>query len=1088
MFQGNWDNFYIGILHNRDNFEIETCKTINLDCSNLDCSLHKQECLRNIIRELCVIRISGHSLNEDRWITKGRKMQNEKIYLERIKRFINEIYEKRYFNHTPLEAEYIVDKINPIPYQKVIKRKFKPIKIDEKWGEDWSCGWFKFKGDIPSKFKGLEVAALIDIQGEACVFKDGVPYVGLTNKIHWNLFSGKNFVPLYNNAEGREKVELLLEAGANGLFGKSDQDYKLKQAELVCVNRKIYDLDIDLRVLNSLLESLEEKSPHRKKIISGINEVVNIWQDGKGIDKCLLITKKLLSQPANASSLTVYSIGHAHLDCAWLWPLRETRRKAGRTFSTALKFMEEFPDYKFGASQPQLYQFVKEDYSELYQKIKQAVKDKKWECQGAMWVEPDMNLTSGESLVRQCFYGKKFYRDEFSVEVDNCWLPDVFGYSAALPQILKKCGVDFFMTQKISWNATNTFPHHTFYWEGIDGTRILTHFLPTNDYNLSNFPHQLIESEKRFAQSDVSDEFLNLYGIGDGGGGPSRFQIEMGIRQQNLEGTPKFKFSFAQDFFDKISQIPPEKLPVWVGELYLELHRGTYTTRALMKKFNRQLETKLHDVEFLSTLVENYPKAEIEQIWKDTLLNQFHDILPGSSIGWVYEDACRTSELNLRKLEKIQNEIISKLYGKTDKIDDNFIVYNTLCWDRKEIIQIPAPKGNYWVEGEYGAGTINTSDGNFIEYEVWIPAMGYTAIRLEPTNIPFPAGEPLLKATATFLENGLIKVEIADDGSISSIFDKEENREVLSGFANKLLLWEDKPINWESWDINHFYRETIPEQAKRASVQVEKLTDLQAVILQKFKIGNSKIEQKVSIRNNSKLVKIENKVDWKEAQKMLRASAKVNIFTNEATSEIQFGTIKRPTHSNTTWDDAKFEIPAQRFVDLSQSDYGIALINDCKYGHFIKDNFLDLNLLRSPKDLDEKSDIHKHEFTFCYYPHKGNLIASDTLEIAHKLNDPVIFHPIKNLPEKRSFGFYQIQGQNVKLETIKRAENGKGTILRLYEYAGSNSKIILNILKDWKSVIETDLLENNLQSIEGGFNSIELEFNPFEIKTYRIEF
>ena len=1014
-------------------------------------------------------------------------MQNEKIYLERIKRFIDEIYEKRYFNHTPLEAEFIHDKINPIPYKKAIKRKFKPIKIGEKWGEDWSCAWFKFKGKVPGNFKNLEVAALIDVQGEACVFKDGTPFIGLTNKIHWNLFSGKNFVPLFEKAKGGEKVELLIEAGANGLFGKTDQDYILKQADLICVNRKIYDLDIELRVLNSLLEALEEKSPRRKKIIYGLNELINNWQNGKGVEKCLQITKKLLSQPASASSLTAYSIGHAHLDCAWLWPLRETRRKAGRTFSTALKYMEEFPEYKFGASQPQLYRWVKEDYPELFRKIKKAVKDKKWECQGAMWVEPDMNLISGESLLRQCFYGKKFYQDEFDVDIDNLWLPDVFGYSAALPQILKKCGVRYFMTQKISWNAINTFPHHTFFWEGIDGTKILTHFLPTNDYNLSNFPKQLIDSEKRFAQSDVSNEFLNLYGIGDGGGGPSRFQIEMGIRQQNLEGTPKFKFSFARDFFEKISQIPEKKLPLWKGELYLELHRGTYTTRALMKKYNRQLETKLHDLEFLSTLVEDYPKEEIEQIWKDTLLNQFHDILPGSSIDWVYEDAYRTSAKNLKKLDKIQNEIIFKLHGKTDKNGDYFIVYNTLCWERNEIIQIPAPKGNYWVEGEFGTGTIYTSNGKFIEYEVGLPAMGYTAIRLEPTEISFPESEFLLKASKSLLENDLIKVRIEDDGTISSIFDKKEERKVLDGFANKLLLWEDKPVNWESWDINHFYRETIPEQAKRISVKVEKCTDLQAVILQKFKIGNSKIEQKISIRNNSKLIKIENKVDWKEERKMLRVSAKVNIFSNEATSEIQFGTIKRPTHFNTSWDAAKFEVPAQRFADLSQPDYGISLINDCKYGHFIKDNIIDLNLLRSPKDLDQNSDIHKHEFTFCYYPHKGNLIESDTLEVAHKLNNPIIFQPIKKLPKERSGGFYQIHGKNVKLETVKRAEVGNGIILRLYEYSGSNSKITLEIKNEWKLFTETDLLENNLKMIEGKFNSVELEFKPFEIRTFRIE-
>ena len=1013
-------------------------------------------------------------------------MQNEKIYLERIKQFKDELFEKRYFNKAPLIAEFIYDKITPIPFKKAVESNFKPIRIGGKWGDDWACGWFRFKGKVPQRFKGQEVAALIDVDGEACVFKDGSPYLGLTNKVHWNLFSGKNFIPISECASGGEKIDLLIETSANGLFGKSEHPHLLKQAEIVCVNRDAYKLHLDLCVLQSLIEALPEKSPRRKKIVYELNEIINLWNEGNGVTACLQITKHLLSQPANASSLTVYSIGHAHLDTAWLWHIRETRRKAGRTFSTALKYMEEFPEYKFGASQPQLYQFVKEDYPKLYKKIKQAVKDGKWECQGAMWVEPDMNLINGESLVRQCFFGKKFFREEFGFEIDNLWLPDVFGYSAALPQVLKKSGVNYFMTQKISWNATNVFPHHTFYWQGIDGTKILTHFLPTNDYNLSNFPKQLIESEQRYAQSDVSEEFLNLYGIGDGGGGPSRLQIEMGKRQQNLEGSPKFKFSFAGDFFDKISKIPQQKLPLWVGELYLELHRGTYTTRALMKKYNRQLETKLHDVEFLTTLTEEFPREKIDNIWKDTLLNQFHDILPGSSIGWVYKDAFKMSRQNLEKLDRIQNEIISCLHGKPDRTGVNFIVYNTLCWDRNEIIRIPAPKGKYWVEGILGFGSIHTSNGKYIEYEVEIPAMGYTAIKLEKTDIELPESKPLMQAAKSKLENDLIRIEIADNGIITSIYDKEEEREVLAGYANKLLLWEDKPINWESWDINHFYRKTTPQKAKLVESKIEKMTDLQAVLIQKFKIGNSTIEQKISIRNNSKLIKIENKVNWKEERKMLRCSAKVNVFAGESTSEIQFGTVKRPTHSNTSWDDAKFEVPAQKFADLSQPDYGIALINDCKYGHYIKGNIIDLNLLRSAKDLDENSDIHEHEFTFCYYPHQGSLIESDTLEAAHKLNDPVIFLPVTDIPKERSKGFYQIIGENVKLDTVKRADDNDGIILRFYEYAGMNSTIRFEITDKWKSFIETDLLENDRHEIEREFDYVVLDFKPFEIRTFRL--
>jgi len=610
-------------------------------------------------------------------------MQREKIYIERIKRFSERVKHRQYTCLADLKASFIYDKKVPIPYEKAVKAKYISIKKGEKWGDLWGCAWFRFTGKIPASAKGKEIGAIINVDGEACLWENGSPTLGLTNKIHWYLGSAKEFIPLYKKAKGGEEVKLLLEAGANNLFGAGDDQYKIKKMEIVSVNSNVIKLSYDLDVLISLFETLPEKTPRRNKIIYGLNEACNYWNDEKGIADCLNITAELLSKPANSSAVTAYSIGHAHLDLAWLWPVRETRRKGGRTFATALKLIEEYPDYKFGASQPQLYAWMKDDYPQLYKKVKKSIADGCWEVQGAMWVEPDMNLTGGESLVRQCLYGKKFYKEEFGKDVKDLWLPDVFGYSAALPQILKKCGIDFFMTQKISWNETNTFPHHTFMWEGIDGTRILTHFLPTNDYNLANLPAQMIASEKRYTQSDISDEFLNLYGIGDGGGGPSAHHIEMGLRQQNLEGVPKFKFSFAEEFHKKIDKIPKEKLPLWSGELYLELHRGTYTTQGLIKKHNRLLEQKLHNIEFLGSLVDDFKQSALDEIWKNTLLNQFHDILPGSSINWVYKDANSLSRKNLDKLDKLEEKLLSLLHGKRDKRTDKFVVYNNFKWDNE---------------------------------------------------------------------------------------------------------------------------------------------------------------------------------------------------------------------------------------------------------------------------------------------------------------------------------------------------------------------------------------------------------------------
>lgn len=1008
-------------------------------------------------------------------------MLREKIYIQRIKKFHEKLKQQRFSKIAPLQAEYIYKQENPIPFSDIEKFDFKPIKEGEKWGELWGSAWFRFKGKIPESAKGKKVAALININAEGCVWQNGSPVLGLTSKIHWYLGSAKEFVLISENAKGDESVDILLEAGANGLFGSGENDYRIKFMQLATVDEKKVKLSYDLDVLISLFENLEKDTARRNKLIYGLNQICNVWNAGKGIDQCLQISKNLLSKKANESAMTAFSIGHAHLDLAWLWPIRETRRKGGRTFSTALQLIEEYPEYKFGASQYQLYEWIKEDYPQLYERVKKAIKDKRWEVQGAMWVEPDMNLSGGESLVRQCLFGKRFAREEFGLEIKDLWLPDVFGYSAALPQILKKCEVDYFMTQKISWNETNTFPHHTFYWEGIDGTEILTHFLPTNNYNLSNTPKELIESEKRYAQNDVSDEFLNLFGVGDGGGGPSRHHIEMGLRQQNLEGVPKFKFSFANDFYKKIAQIPKETLPSWKGELYLELHRGTYTTQALMKKHNRMLEQKLHDVEFIGSLDNDFSQTELDRIWKDTLLNQFHDILPGSSINWVYKDANRISKENLEKLAQFQIELLENLHlPSSDK--KCLIAYNTQSWQRKEVISLDYESGNYLIKSADKEEIVTAIDGK-IDFKISVPSYGYSIIQIEKTDEQVEHKELLVNEFQ--MENNLISIKFAKSGVIISIFDKVENREVLQGKANEFLLWEDLPNNWGAWDINHYYLETEPEKSKREEVRIDRISNDSAILYQKLSIGKSTIEQKITMHKDSRLIAFENTVDWKEEHKMLRVDAKPAIHSEKATYEIQYGQLDRPTHANTSWDAAKFEVAAHRYADLSQPDYGFAVINNCKYGHRIAGNNVSLNLLRSPKDTDKEADLHTHEFKYAYYPHKYDLESSDTIQIAHEFNSPLITRFIAN-QEIKEKSFYRIIGKNVKLEVVKKAEDGKGKILRFYETCGSSQEITLECNNHLKKVQEVNMLERKISDLNFEQNKVIMEFNPFEIKTIKI--
>ena len=1019
-------------------------------------------------------------------------MQNKRIYKRRLEQFIERIYGMRYGDSMELNASYTYHKNTPIPYADALKASYKPIKVGAKWGELWGCSWFKFEGAVPEHFVGKEVLALIDVGGEGCVFVNGNPERGITYKAQRKGPHVKRRVPVGNPAKKGQTVSLLVEGGANGLFGDDDignsrvSTFHLRQAELVVFNRDIWDLTIDMQVLMELAATLPEDSPRAEKILYGLNEVVNTWQDGSGIAECKKITEKLLAVKANASDMTVWSIGHAHIDLGWLWPVRETRRKGGRTFSTALRLMEEYPEYKFGASQPQLFEWVKEDYPALYDEVKSAVAAGKFELQGAMWVEPDMNITGGESLVRQCLYGKNYYSEEFGKDVRNLWLPDVFGYSAALPQILKKSGVDIFMTQKISWNEMNTFPHHTFMWEGIDGTEILTHFLPTNNYNLENRPEQLAAAQKRFAQSDVQDDFLNLFGIGDGGGGPSRQHIEYGRRLQNTEGSPKFKFAFAEEFFDKIAKTPAAKLPKWAGELYLELHRGTLTTQGLMKRYNRQLELRLREVELLSAMAGTWNKETLDVVWKNTLLNQFHDILPGSSITWVYKDAHEMSRKNLSLLAGLQEESLSSLFGPTEKAKSaTHVLVNALSWDRKEIVELPAPAaGDYVAVDPSGALLDSHRSGKSVIVSAEIPSMGYTTVTLEKAAPAKIRGG--VACTESSLQNSLVRVRLAKDGTISSIYDKTAKREVISKAANQLLLWEDLPYSWDAWDVSHYYRETTPTQATLVSRRVVEETPLKCTIEQELTVGSSTITQRITLVKDSKLVTVSNNVDWKEKQKLLKVHADTTLLTRSATYEIQYGQIERPTHSNTSWDEARFEVAAQRFADLSESGFGLALVNDCKYGYSAYGNSIELSLLRSPKSPDPVADMAIHEFTYGYLVHSESLADSTVLRTAHELNSPVITQATSAAPKVPEMSWFSIDGENVNIETVKRAEDGNGTVVRLYEAKGSSVEVVLKSATEWKTIQETDLLEKPVGRAAGAGNSHKMKFGPYEIRTVRL--
>jgi alpha-mannosidase len=723
---------------------------------------------------------------------------------------------------------------------------------------------------------------------------------------------------------------------------------------------------------------------------------------------------------------------------------------------------------------------MKDLYPALYDQIRARVTEGRWECQGGTWVEMDTQLPAGESLVRQFLYGLRFFAEEFGQRPDYLFLPDCFGFSAALPQIIRKCGLHAFLTQKMSWNETNPFPHHTFTWEGIDGSRVLTHFLPTNDYNGSNLPDQLVEAERRYAQNDVSDDFMNLFGIGDGGGGPAESHIEYALRQTNLEGVPKMRIDSVQAFFRRLSHIPPERLPRWTGELYLELHRGTYTTQARMKRWNRRIEHALHDLELLAALWGGVDKPELDALWHDTLLHQFHDILPGSSIGWVYKDAEALSATNHTRIEELIRSILSRQFNTTDT-STTFVVLNTLGYPRTEYVELPATG---IVRDSVGRALPSAERDGKTEALVSVPACGYTTITIdgEAESVPTVRFEP------DVLENDLLRLEFGADGSITRIYDRESGREWLSGPANRFQLWEDLPNKWGAWDINHFYRDTVPEQARLLEAVTLPGNGLSAIRRQKLSVGKSIIEQEIRLVRGSRLIHCSLHIDWQETHRMLRVSAEPAVRAETAAYEIQFGTLHRPARANTSWDRARFEGVAHRFIDLSQPDAGFAVLNDGKYGHSVIDNRMEINILRSPADVDPTADMGLQELTFAYYPHAGTLSSSDTIAVAHALNAPLRFLPVQQAPDIPETSFFSLAGSGVKIETVKPAEDGKGVILRLYETFGGNAAVTLQTNTPWATLLETDLLEKPLDLQRPAGNSVELAFKPFEIRTFRLQY
>lgn len=1009
--------------------------------------------------------------------------------------FINELEKRFYKEKSPILSCQVAVTDEEVPFEKRNDLSYHPITPGEKWGDEWQSGWFHVTGVIPEHWERTKVKLLFNPGGEGLIFDpQGSPVARVTGGSVYNESFVRNEWLLPENFTGNGKVDIFIEGAANTLFGlvfDTDKELRkehpqgrftgiLTECRLGLFDEEIWQLCIDFKVILELIQGLPEKDHRRKRHVRTCLKAIEICKTVSPAAAREVLKQEIFSITPSGALMTVHGVGHAHIDTGWLWPVRETVRKCARTFAAQLDLIERYPEYIFGASAPQHYAFIKARYPELYRKIKDAVKKGNWELQGGMWVEADCNVISGESMVRQFLHGKNFFMDEFGVEVKNLWLPDVFGYSGSMPQILKGSGCDFFLTQKLSWSQFNTFPYKTFNWKGIDGTCVLTHFPPENSYNSQLKADRQLKAQSEYPEGCIVPDYMSLFGIGDGGGGPYPELIERGRRLAHLDGVPRFKFDKAENFFNTIAPFKDE-LPVWQGELYLELHRGTLTTQSRTKKLNRKNEQLLTETEFLCSMLpfEEYPQEELDRLWKLLLLNQFHDIIPGSSIHMVYEQTEKELQEIHDSAEKLCRTAAMKLFPEAE---GKAVVVNTLSRACETVVELPSEWKEYKIFDEKGNALETQDSSGKLLVKVTLPGSSATELRRgEKTSVTTQGSEE--NAGTLTLENEFVRYEFAPDAKLISAFDKKNNCSILAPgtSGNALALYHDEPRNWDAWDIDHTYMAQTPLAPEGITAKLIERGPLRKTLRFELALSRSKIFQEISLEQGYRL-DFKTVVEWHEEHKMLRTSFDVNVSAQEASFDIPYGFVKRPTHQNTSWEFARFESCGQRYADLSSDDYGVALLNDCKYGYHVTGNTLDINLLRSPVYPDHLADQGEQRFTYSLLPHKGNLVNSSVMAEAALLNRAprVICNAAKGVSP-----ICHLESSGITLEVVKKAEKEPCFILRLVENRGERSRGKL-VFTSQVNVAETSLLEWEEKEIASSAETLQIELAPFEIRTLKL--
>ena len=962
----------------------------------------------------------------------------------------------------------------PVPYGEAVSGPFAPFDVGGRWGPAWGTTWFHLQGVMPPAWAGEEVALRFEMTApaEALLWRDATPLVGLS----WL----RTDAVLRRRAEALEAVDLYVEAAANPSVPAHDAGvdwplllaepggvprFELRRCELAVRRRPVYDLACDLRTVLELAEAAdaEERSGTDFAILEALATMFSVIEPddvSATAEAGRTALAKALDRRAAPGAHRISAVGHAHIDTAWLWPMREAARKCARSFANAVTLMEEYPDFELVCSAAQHLAWVEEHYPTLFARIGDRVAAWQFQPVGGMWVEADCNLPSGESLVRQIVHGQRWYLSRFGHECPEAWLPDGFGFPASLPQILAEAGMGWFVTQKLSWNEVNRFPHHTFWWEGIDGSRVRAHFPPAATYNGDMSLPELLRAPRA---PDAGSRSLYPFGHGDGGGGPTRDMVEAAARTADLAGAPRVAMESPAEFFAAV-EADTAPLPVWVGDLYLEKHRGTFTSQAAVKLGNRRGELALAGAELWSAVRPDgapWPREELDRAWKLLLVNQFHDILPGSSIHWVYQDtAADHAELN-SLAGRVADDAMATIAEAVDTSGAArpAVAFNPTPYTRRERI------GTTWAE---------------------VPPMGYSVIDLDTVADARP-----VHFGDDWLSNGLLRVQWDPDGRLTSIWDIEHEREIIAeGQAGNVFhLHHDRPAEYDAWDVDRNYLDDFEELGGPVRIDAADAGGGRGEVRFRRTFGSSSLDQTMVLEAGSRRIDFVTDVDWHERHKFLKVAFPVSVHTDRATYEIQFGHVTHPTHENTSWEQARFEVCAHRWADLSESGYGVALLNDCKYGYDVRGNVLRLSLLRAPTAPDPECDQGRHRFTYALLPHPGDPFAGGLLEAASALNSPLTVVPVASrpgpLPPTRSF--VSVDDPGFVVVAVKRADDGSGDlVVRGYEAYGGHRRARLRVVLPFATASRTDLLERPRRDVPVEDGAVCLELRPFELVTLRL--